>query len=137
MFIVLSITNGPGYSEPQVKVFESFKEALDSYLRCIGNLLDTNNPYEMGSDYTGGEVVPGVYKTLLTSFDEDGDPIDNYAVHMFPAESGDCIEICCDYVDDVEVRKEECLEVFDEPFYQRSGIEDEETGTMTIKIYIK
>ena len=91
----------------------------------------------MGSDYTGGEVVPGVYKTLFTCFDEDGDPIDNYGVHMFPISSGDCVEICCDYVDDIEVRKEECLEVFDGPFYQADVEEDEYTGKMTIKIYIK
>lgn len=137
MFIVLSVTNGPGYSEPQVRVFESFREALESYLRCINNLLDTDYPYEMGSQESGDDSTPGVYKSLFVSYDEDGEGIDNYGVHMFPVESGDCVEIVCDYVDEVSVCKEGCLEVFDGPFYQRGGVEDEESGTMTIKIYIK
>lgn len=137
MFIVLSVTNGEGYSSPNVKVFESFGEALESYLRCIGNLLDPNNPYEMGSDYIGGEASPGNYKAIFTSFDEDGDGIDNYGVHMFPVESGDCVEIICDYADEIGVDKETCPVEFEELFYQAEGVEDEETGTMTIKIYIK
>lgn len=136
MFIVLSVTNGEGYSNPQVRILESFREAVEIYLRVVSNLLNLNNPYEMGSDYTGGEVIPGTYKTLFTSFDEDGDPVDNYAVHMFPIESGDCVEICCDYVDEIITYKAECPDEFDKPFYQ-VGEEDEETGTMTIKIYIK
>jgi hypothetical protein len=136
MFIVLSINNGEGYSDPYVKVFEKFEEALERYLWCISDLLNPNYPYEMGSDYVNGEAIPGVYKTMFTSFDED-EEVDNFGVHMFPVESGDCVEIICDYADEVSVYKEECSEVFDEPFYQADGVEDEETGQMTIKIYIK
>lgn len=136
MFIVLSVNNGEGYSDPYVKVVESFEEALEKYLWCISDLLNPNKPFEMGSDYVNGEAIPGVYKTMFTSFDED-EEVNNYGVHMFPVESGDCIEIICDYVDEIAMDKEVCPIEFDGLFYQADGVEDEETGTMTIKIYIK
>ena len=136
MFIVLSVTNGLGYSEPHVEVFNDFSEAVAEYLKRIGCMFDYN-PYNIGTDYTSGEASPGVFKSLFVSYDNDLDEVDNYGVHMFPVESGDCVEIICDYADEVSVYKEECLEVFDEPFNQVDGVEDEETGTMTIKIYIK
>jgi hypothetical protein len=136
MFIVLSITNGPGYSEPHYDLFESFPEAVAEYIKRIGYMFD-HNPYSMGSSRSGDDSEPGVYKSLFVSYDDDENEVDNYGVHMFPVESGDCVEIICDYADEVSVYKEECPEVFDEPFYQADGVEDDETGQMTIKIYIK
>ena len=134
MFIVLSVTNGEGYSSPSVELFNDFREAVAAYTKNIGYMFNTNNPYEMGSQ-GNGESAPGVYKSLFVSYDEDGDEIDNFGVHMFPVESGDCVEIICDYADEVNVYKEECPEVFDGPFYQLD--EEDDNESLIIKIYIK
>jgi hypothetical protein len=136
MFIVLSVTNGEGYSSPSVELFNDFSEAVASYTKHIGYMFDVNRPFGMGSQ-GNVDAAPGFFKSLFVSYDDDHDEIDNFGVHMFPVKSGDCVEIICDYADEVSVYKEECSEVFDEPFYQADGVEDEETGQMTIKIYIK
>ena len=135
MFIVLSVTNGEGYSSPSVELFNDFSEAVASYTKHIGYMFDVNRPFGMGSVGGGYDAAPGVYKSLFVSYDDDGDEMDNFGVHMFPVESGDCIEIICDYADEISVYKEECPEVFDEPFYQLD--EEDDNESLIIKIYIK
>jgi hypothetical protein len=89
MYLVLDLTNGDGYSDPDFQIFKDRKEALDKYAQLIG--------YNVINENTITESEEG--KTLFLSEDME----DNIGVHFIELDDdkNHSVSIQTCYVDDI------------------------------------
>lgn len=147
--IVIANKNGEGYSDPYIRVFEDHGLARDDFHFKLGEWVTHCMAMQIFSQ--GFDTLNHQFVTLIDG-DEDGEPIDDYGVHLFSLERGTLLVLNTDYANEFQVFQTKSIDDYKELLgieaedYEvvetsytatTASIVDSETGTMYFLIYVK
>jgi len=142
-YVVISLTNGSGYSNPTVLITESSKDANDFFHQEIGDWMMSYEDLEVEVKRRSGNNMCCLFT--------DGE--DNFGSHLLTVKKKTCIHLNCDFSDEIHIHEDTTLEeqlteygikkeaelefVEDSHVAEIVRYENEETGTYHMFIYIK
>lgn len=140
-YVVINLTNGEGYNEPSIQIFNSYKDAEAMFHQEIGEWTMYSAALEVETKRWGTEGGA----CLLT----DGE--DNFGVHLLKVETKSCIYINTNFSDEIEVSPDTTIEkeidnrdlngkvrkVKNNSKLKSVIVEDEEDGTLHAFTFIK